>query len=326
MTPLAEPQSAPRAESLPAGRPSQREAGGLPPITVVTPSYQQAGFLERTLDSVLDQGYPRLEYLIVDGGSTDGSVDILRRYQERHPEVLDFVSEPDLGQSDAVNKGLDRAGGTIIGWLNSDDVYRPGTLLAVADAFAQAPERGWLYGRADYIDAADRRLGAYPIRQPFDWPTLAHVCYLCQPAVFWRPERVGPVRLDRNLSMCMDYDLWIRLGRQQTPIFLDRCLADSRLHGATKTLRQRRRVFDETIGTAKRHYGYVPVSWASGRAHSLWQPKDDPIFPGRIRAVTWLLAALLVLRYNPVRPRYVWQAWGELLREARKHRRPPSAG
>lgn len=303
-----------------AARPPLRSREA-PPITVITPSYQQAAFLGRTLDSVIGQGYPRLQYLVVDGGSTDGSVALLEDYRRRYPQVLDFVSEPDGGQADAVNKGLARAEGAIIGWLNSDDLYLPGALAAVAEAFTDHPARAWLYGRADHIDAADAVLGPYPVREPFDWHALAHNCYLCQPAVFWSPTRLGEdVRLDPNLDLCMDYDLWIRLGGRHQPLFVERVLAASRVHAATKTLGQRARVFEETIGTVKRHYGYAPVAWAAGRAHHLWQPEDDPLFPGRIATGTWLLAALLVVRYNPTRPGYVVRAWGELLREARSRR------
>jgi|GEM_PF-910227 len=289
-----------------------------PPITVITPSYQQAAFLERTLESVLSQGYTALQYLVVDGGSDDGSVDLLEAYRARHPRLLDYVSEPDGGQAAAVNKGLERATGAIIGWLNSDDVYRPGTLRAVSRAWQQHPSHAWLYGRAAYINAEDQVLGPYPTRADFDWLALAHACFLCQPAVFWSPARLGqPYRLDPNLRMCMDYDLWIRLGQRHRPLFLDRELAASRVHPAAKTLSRRKVVFDETIGTVKRHYGYAPVSWVTGRAHFLWQPADDPLFPGPVRTGTWLLAALLVARYNPTRPGYVWRAIGELRRAAR---------
>lgn len=300
-----------------------------PPITIVTPSFEQAAFLPRTLDSVLGQDYPNLEYLIMDGGSEDGSVEILERYRRRHPEIIDYVSEPDGGQADAVNKGLARARGAIIGWLNSDDLYRPGALEAVADAFADHPEHGWLYGRADYIDHDDDLLRPYPTRAAFDWETLAHNCYICQPAAFWMPARLGDrggaqagleatgledaVRLDANLAMCMDYDFWIRIGAHHQPLFLDRVLAASRVHDATKTLGQRADVFEETLGTVKRHYGYVPLSWAAGKAHYLRRPLEDPLTPRRVALGTKALAALLVLRYNLRDPRYVARAWRQLL-------------
>jgi hypothetical protein len=111
------------------------------------------------------------------------------------------------------------------------------------------------------------------------------------------------------------------MGRTNPPLFLERELSASRVHPHTKTLRQRRVVFAETIGTVKRHYGYAPVSWVAGKAHYLWQPSDDPLFPGQIKLGTWLLAALLVARHNPTRPAYIWRACGELAREARRLRR-----
>lgn len=308
-----------RAGSEPTGAPIEvREA---PPVTVVTPSYQQAAFLARTLDSVLGQGYPKLQYLVMDGGSRDSSVELLETYRARYPDVLSYVSEPDGGQADAVNKGLERATGTVIGWLNSDDVYRPGTLEAVVDAFERSPNHAWLYGRASYIDADDNVLGPYPTREEFGWQDLAHECFLCQPAVFWQRERLDqPYRVDANLQMCMDYDLWIRMGRIHPPLFVERELSASRVHPHTKTLSQRRIGFAETIGTVKRHYGYAPVSWVAGKARYLLQPMDDPLVPGRIKLGTWLLSALLVARHNPTRPSYVWRACSELVREARRLR------
>ncbi len=311
-------------------RTARIEVHEAPPVTVVTPSFQQAAFLERTLDSVLGQGYPKLQYLVMDGGSRDGSAELLEAYRVRYPDVLTYVSEPDGGQADAVNKGLERATGAVIGWLNSDDVYRPGTLAAVAEAFEQSPEHAWLYGRAAYIDADDQVLGPYPTREEFGWHTLAHECYLCQPAVFWQRERLDqPYRVDPNLQMCMDYDLWIRMGRQHSPLFLARELSASRVHPHTKTLNQQRVGFAETIGTVKRHYGYAPVSWVAGKARYLLQPMDDPLVPGHVKTRTWLLAAALVARHNPTRPSYVWRAWGELAREARRLRqaqRAPAEG
>src|SRR5215510_6127310 len=171
-------------------------------ISVVTPSYNQGTFIERTILSVLEQDVAPLEYIVVDGGSKDGTVDILARYAH----TISYVSEPDDGQAAAVNKGLAMTSGAIIGWLNSDDVYYRGALAAVRTYFAAHPEVDVLYGNADHIDEHDRILELYPC-EPWDPVRLRDVCYLCQPAVFFRRrvvERFGP--LDARLVFCMDYE------------------------------------------------------------------------------------------------------------------------
>ncbi len=289
-----------------------------PTITVVTPSFQQGPFIERTLKSVLEQGYPRLQYLVQDGASTDDTVALLEGYRQLYPGVLHYVSAPDRGQAHAVNQGFRAAQGEILGWLNSDDTYAPACLFRVAKAFREQPELGWLYGQADYIDVDDAVLGAYPTRSDFAWEALAHACYICQPTVFLRREALGPeLWLDENLHTCMDYDLWIRLGRRFPPVCLDAVLAQSRMYPQNKTLRQRPQVFAEILGTVKRHYGFMPFSWAVGKAHYL-RTQADPVSPGAPTFSTWLLAGWLVVRHNLDRPRYLRQLSRESARWLRR--------
>src|ERR1700682_3938734 len=142
-----------RTGTTAASSPGPQMADGLtlPRISIVTPSFNQGPFLERTIRSVLDENYPALEYIIVDGGSTDESVAIIKRY-ERH--LAYWVSEPDAGQSNAINKGLNRATGTILTWLNSDDYYMPGTLDSIATAAVAHPEAGAYVGAGDVVDAS----------------------------------------------------------------------------------------------------------------------------------------------------------------------------
>lgn len=208
-----------------------------PAITIITPSFNQGQFIERTIRSVLDQGYPNLEYLVIDGGSTDGTIDVLRR----HESSLRWVSEPDRGQSDAINKGLRQAKGAIIGYLNSDDVLRPGCLAAIAEYFQGHPERQWLTGYARIIDEHDR-----PIQSPisryknfllrhYHRRMLYVINFISQMSTFWRADamnRIGYYSVDHHLVM--DYDYWLRLLTLGDPGIVRRELSGFRVHGASK--------------------------------------------------------------------------------------------
>jgi glycosyltransferase involved in cell wall biosynthesis len=228
---------------------------GLPRLSIITPSYNQAEFIETTLRSVLDQGYPDLEYQVMDGGSTDGTVDILRRYDGR----LRWVSEKDGGQSAALNAGFQRTSGEIIGWINSDDLYVPGALEAVGAHFAAHPEVEWLYGRCPIIDR-DGRLKRGLIthykefwQRRYSFRRLLIENYINQPAVFFRRrllDRVGP--LEPRYHCAMDYDLWLRMGAVARPAFLDRELARFRVYGDNKMSVFFERSFQEEIEIATR--------------------------------------------------------------------------
>ena len=288
-----------------------------PLITVVTPSYQQAPFIERTLRSVLEQDYPRVQYLVVDGGSDDGTLSILERYKKKYPDTFHYISEADSGQADAVNKGLERAEGEIIGWLNSDDTYEPGCFTNVVSAFEQQPVE-WMYARANYIDEHDEIISPYPTQSEFDWNTLAHDCYLCQPTVFFKRSLIERGhRLDPNLQMCMDYDFWIRLGREHRPAFVDRYLANSRLHTGAKTVARQADAYSEIFATVKKHYGFVSWGWAMGRAHR-WAG-GNPLWQEHVSRRALVLTVALVVRHNWSNPRYLNQIGGKVARRvARK--------
>ncbi len=309
---LAPPAVAPPAVAPPAVAPPA-DVTSLPLITVVTPSLDQAGYVGRTVRSVLDQGYPRLEHLVIDGASRDGTVELLRGFKAEAPRRFDYVSERDRGQAHAVNKGFERARGEIVGWLNSDDTYEPGALEAVARFFAEHPGCDMLYGRAHYVDEDDQLLGVYPTRPEFHWQTLAHECFICQPTVFLRRRVLDELgfRLDERLQMCMDYDLWIRLGRRLEVRFLDRVLARSRMYRDNKTISRRSEVYREIFHTVRRHYGRLPFSWALGRAHHVWDHGDPFFNVRRLTWVTYLIAGFFLVRYNGSRPR----TWPSLCRE-----------
>lgn len=227
-------------------------------ISIITPSYNQGQFIERTINSVLNQNIPQLEYIIVDGKSQDETVSILTRYRHQ----LAFISEHDKGQTHAINKGLAMCGGDIIGWLNSDDVYCPGAIEKIEDFFERHPEIEVIYGKAYTIDENDNAMDLYPTN-PWNFKSLKKFCYISQPAVFFRRSvfnRYG--KLDESLNYCMDYEYWIRLGKANASIaYLPEVLAGSRIHPMTKTQSQAMPMQLEVIHMLKKHFDDVPARW-----------------------------------------------------------------
>ena len=204
-----------------------------PRITVVTPSFNQAAYLERTICSVLDQGYPNLEYIIVDGGSTDGSVDIIRRYADR---LTWWVSEPDQGQTDAINKGLRRATGEWVAWQNSDDIYYPGVFHELAAATVKHPQAGLIIGDMMLIDEHDRPLRDICYVKPSYKALLAEGMVLTNQSAFWRRrvhEEIGLMAEDLHCSF--DYEWFLRLTQHAEGAHVARIWGALRLHGVTKT-------------------------------------------------------------------------------------------
>jgi glycosyltransferase involved in cell wall biosynthesis len=237
----------------------------MPLVSIVTPCRNAARFIGETVRSVLDQDYPELEYLVMDGASTDGTLDVLAPYLGR----LRAISAPDHGQADAVNRGFAQTHGAIFAFLNADDRYRPGAIRAAVEAFAAHPEAAAVYGQARFIDESGRPVGKYPV-EPFDRARLARRCYICQPAAFIRRDAFAACGgLDASIRYAMDYDLWIRLSASYSMLEIDRELADSRLHPASKTLAEMPAAMRETIELLRRHYGYVPYNWLYGYAHRL---------------------------------------------------------
>jgi glycosyltransferase involved in cell wall biosynthesis len=203
-------------------------------ISVITPSFNQAQYIEATIQSVLAQNYFPTEHLVIDGRSTDSTLSVLQRYQSH----LRWVSEPDHGQADAINKGLRQASGELVAWLNSDDVYLPGALHQVARFFAGQPAVDVVYGDYYFINERGRIL----LRRreiPFDYPILLYgLNYISQPTVFFRRsllDRFG--YLDDRLHYGLDWEYWLRLARGGARFaHLPRYLAATRLHTAAKTV------------------------------------------------------------------------------------------
>ncbi len=267
-----------------------------PSVSVITPSFNQGRFIERTIQSVLSQGLRDLEYLVFDGGSTDETVAILKRYESR----LSWVSEKDGGQADAVNRGIQRCRGEIVGWLNSDDIYYEGALKAVCEFMAAHPEIDIVYGDANHIDTYDAVIEPYPT-EPWSMERLVETCFICQPAVFFRRrvfDRFG--LLDPGLHFCMDYEYWVRAGSRGARFgWLRRVLAGSRLYAETKTLGSRVRCHREVNFMLRRRLGRVPERWLFNYAHAVaddWGvPRTDRRwFPVAVAVLSWYAA----LRWN----------------------------
>lgn len=200
----------------------------------------------------------------MDGGSTDDTVDILSRTQSPWPKTFRWVSQPDGGQAMAINSGFCAANGSILGWLNSDDVLLPNTISLVAKYFSTHPDHFMVYGDAIWINASGTFVGQYPTCPPEEAQALRDRCFLCQPAVFFRSCVIREIGLlDPNLVTAMDYDYWIRAFKSfPTRIgYMPLCLALSRLHDNCKTVSQRKLVYLESMAVVSRHFSDLPVSW-----------------------------------------------------------------
>ena len=241
-------------------------------FSIVTPSFNGFRYLERTAQSVLSQrGDFDLQWIVVDGVSNDGTQDFLRSLAA-DPRVT-WTSEPDRGQSHAINKGVSVADGDVLAWLNSDDLYTPNALQAVADAFRRNDRAAWVVGRCDIVDYAERGIREHVTRykdallRRYTFRRLLRENFITQPAVLWRRDfgaAAGP--LDESLHYTMDYDLWLRMAALRDPLVLDTLLAHFRLHGDSKSGRVQREQFDEQYRVASRHFG---DDWQSRVVHKL---------------------------------------------------------
>jgi glycosyltransferase involved in cell wall biosynthesis len=228
-----------------------------PLVSIVTPSYNQARFLEFTIHSVLEQDYPNIEYILVDGGSIDGSLDIIHRYANRFAW---WVSEKDRGQTDAINKGFAQANGDILAWLNSDDTYEPHAVAEAVELLRSQPETGLVYGDTNFIDENGDNIGSFPAAQT-DYKRLRRgYVHIPQQASFWRADlwrKVGP--LDPSFYFAMDYDLWVRLAALAPLQYTPRLWANFRLHTQAKTIAADDRCWPEMLRVHYREGG----SWFS---------------------------------------------------------------
>ena len=217
----------------------------LPLVSIVTPSFNQARYLEAAIQSVLSQNYPRLEYIIMDGGSTDGSVEIIKRYESK---LAWWVSEKDQGQTDAINKGFAHAKGNFLAWINSDDTYEPNAILSAVKFLQQHPEVGLVYGDANYINEDGRVIGRFPAAQTDLIRLRRGYVHIPQQAAFFRADLWRAVEpLDPSFYFAMDYDLWVRLAARSQVKYIPQTWANFRLHTSGKTIRADDRCWPEML-------------------------------------------------------------------------------
>ncbi len=239
-------------------------------LSIVIPCYNSAEFIKETIQSVLDQGYPNLECLVIDGGSNDGTIDILRKYKDK----ITWISEKDKGQSDAINKGLKLADGDIVAFICADDLYERDCFSKVASFFERNPSVKWVHGKCKSINK-----NGLEVRRPITWyknfwqrrysyDKLLVLDFIPQPTVFWRKElvdEIGFFDVDEHLSM--DYEYWIRAGAKYNPGFIDDYLAKFRVYSYSKSSANFSRQAKEALAIARKHtnsqkrYFLVPLQY-----------------------------------------------------------------
>ena len=297
-------------------QPPVHPPGGIyPKITVVTPSFMQAGFIEETIRSVLLQGYPNLEYMVIDGGSTDGSVEIIKKYE---PWLSHWVSEKDGGQANAINKGLRRARGEIIAYINSDDWYAPGAFQTVARRAMEYPAESWWVGWVDnHPDGKppERKASSFTNMVEF----LGRAEALQQPGVFWKRRLQDELGLfDERLHFVFDHEYWVRfLAAGHRPVNLDAPIANFRIHGESKSWSSQHLFMREMTEVARRYAGTVePRQWDAVtdrlldyEAHYFVQSVYGLLQRGdRLATLGYLIRSFpLVKRIHPVR--IYFSAW-----------------
>ena len=247
----------------------------MPPlVSIITPSYNQGYFLPETIQSVLSQDYPNLEYIIVDGGSSDNSMEVIRQYADR---LTWWVSERDKGHADALNKGFGRATGVILAWLNSDDTYQPGAIAKAVEYLLAHPDISMVYSDANLIDEQGKYLGRFPARQTDYARMLNGYVHIPQATTFfWTRlwKQVGP--LDLTLKYSFDYDLWVRLAKIAPVVYVPQVWANFRLHEAGKTVYLDDRCYPDMIRVSRREGGsrfsWLIVRWYLRRTVYAWLP------------------------------------------------------
>lgn len=270
-----------------------------PLVSIVTPSYNQGQFIRETIESVLGQDYPNIEYWVIDGGSTDDTVSILREY-DADPR-FHWLSERDKGQADAINKGWARCHGEILCWLNSDDTYLNQTAVGwQVEGLLAAPDAGFVYGDGHFVDTTGDKLRPFPTRI-FAYPALFQVAFIVQPTVFIRREivqKIGPI--DISFRFAMDHNYWLRCIAITTPHYIQAPIATYRLHEDSKTVSQTIEINLDTTWAVCQHF--------SREGRQLTTPRQRREIMGR------LLLSLAIRSLRVGEREYPWQ----LIRGARQ--------
>ncbi len=245
----------------------------LPLVTIVTPSFNQGNYIEETIQSVITQDYPNIEYIIVDGGSTDNTISIIQNYEAF---ISKWISEKDNGQSDAINKGWRMANGKIVAWLNSDDLYVPGTIQNVVDALQANPDAGMVYGNAFKIDINSNILGLHHSNHQRNYikgDPIAHD--IAQPTTFIRKNLLQQSGfLNTDLHYCMDYDLFFRISNKTNIIYVPQVLAKMRLYQGTKSSQNLGINMQEKVAVLKQYHPtwyFSKYWWVYIRYMYFWQ-------------------------------------------------------
>lgn len=270
-----------------------------PLISIVTPSFNQGKYIRETIESVLSQDCALIEYIVVDGGSSDGTLEILKEYEGR----LSWISEKDRGPEDAINKGFRMAKGEILAWIASDDTYLPGAVRRAVAAFVENPGIGMVYGRAHYIDKCGKILGECPT-EPFDPEYLAVCNVVAQPSAFFtRGAFDAAGELSLELRQITDYDLWVRIARHVRPLYLPEFLSNYRLHDEAKTLGFHDPLvkFRENIEITLKYFQWAPANrvypfcyYHCKQTFPAWILNLDPL----VKAIALLYSLFTYLKLN----------------------------
>jgi glycosyltransferase involved in cell wall biosynthesis len=302
-----------------------------PTVSVITPSFNGGAHIAQTIQSVLDQDWPHLHYLVMDGGSTDQTQDVLRDFERSSNGRVSWVCQPDQGQADAINKGFARNSGEILAWLNSDDTYAPGAVRAAAEFLRDNPKVALVYGDANFIDSHGELIGPCVHVEPFDRERLSRYSdFIVQPAAFFRRsafEAVGG--LNPSLNWMLDWDLWMRLAERYEVAYLPRVLANYRWLGDSKTASGGWRRLEEIEEFFRQRGRASPAYVRLERVNAHLQDARDALRRGKVtsaaastaRAAGNLLASPRAVGslMNPHTWRVIWT--GQVLR-ARAARQP----
>lgn len=266
-------------------------------------------FIGETLQSVVSQDYERIEYILMDGGSTDGTVAIIEDYVRRYPGVVRLVSRTDNGAADALQRALQSASGEIFAYLNADDTYFPGAVSTAVNSLLSNTAVAGVYGNAFWVTGNHDPIDLYPT-ESFNADRLTENCFICQPACFLRTDVLRKVGgFNTNLQVAFDYELWLRIAKHHELLRIEPPLANSRMRRENKTLKQRNRGFREAISAIRKHRGYVPFRWVHSYVSYLLDGRDQFFEPLQPSFTKYLATGLYGTFVNWRRPVQFGREW-----------------